>query len=401
MIRQIQNYQKQGIPLSDMAILYRTNLVARSMAETLTEYNIPFTMKENIPNLYEHWISKNVLAYLRLARMIRQTGNPSQASAGSQNSFETAHTTDNARSGHSNFTVSELSEIRPLFLSVMNRPNRYLTRESLPETQDLLKAEAAVGRAASNPVLRYLALWKRAFSDKDWMIDRLEKLEYDLMQLSSLSPFAAIHYIRNVIGYDEFLKSYSEFRRISLEDLLAQLTEFQESAKPFNRLAEWEQHMKDYGEQLQRQKQTARNKNIDALALSTMHASKGLEYQVVFLPDAVEGITPYKKALKEEDMEEERRLFYVAVTRSKRFLHLCTVKTMFNKPQTPSRFLGEMRLPIEELTAGRKVIHKNYGSGTIKLVKDGRITIWFDKLGKERLLDLNFCICNQLLTLES
>ena len=129
-----------------------------------------------------------------------------------------------------------------------------------------------------------------------------------------------------------------------------------------------------------------------------MHASKGLEYQAVFLPDAIEGVTPYKKALKEEELEEERRLFYVALTRAKQYLYVITIKSLFGKPQTPSRFVGEMKLSLSELKPGARILHKSYGAGTIQKISGGKLTIYFDQLQKERILDLNFCVCHQMLT---
>lgn len=388
--KEILKLRDQGHPLSQIAILYRTNLESRTMAETLMAYNIPFTSREAIPNPYEHWISQNIRAYLQLAQLYHRMG----------------HSSDDL------LTTEQLSEIRALFLQIMNRPNRYLTRDSLPDTLKLLTPfaqDSSQGSArqlalARNPIHRYLNLWKLAFREKDWMIDRLEKLEYDLMQLGSLDPYAGIHYIRNAIGYDDFLKDYSEFRRISLEELLDQAAELQDSAKPYSTYDSWQHHIRSYTEELNQQRTNSRlqreqNKLPDAVILSTMHASKGLEYQTVFLPDAVEGISPYKKALKEEELEEERRLFYVAVTRAKERLYVATIKTLHGKPQTPSRFVGEMQLPLEDLKAGTAIVHKSYGPGTIQKVAQGKITIFFERLQKERTLDLNFCICHQLIRL--
>lgn len=385
--KEILALKQKGIPLPQIAVLYRTNLEARSMAETLMAYNIPFTSKEAIPNLYEHWISRNILSYLRLARLY-----------GKQNRLRSEGEPDEV-------TVEELSQIRSWFLDIMNRPNRYLTRESMPDTQRLLPSanqKGVYGRTGT--IANYIALWKTSFPDKNWMADRLDKLELDLRQLSTLDPYAGIHYIRHVIGYDEFLKSYSEFRRISLEDLTAQIDELQDAVKSFSSLRALEQHMDEYAEELRKQRQNGQKSSRqgapppEAVSLSTMHASKGLEYQAVFLPDAVEGITPYKKALKEEDLEEERRLFYVALTRAKQYLYVITIKSLFGKPQTPSRFVGEMKLSLSDLKPGARILHKSYGTGTIQKISGGKLTIYFDSLQKERVLDLNFCVCHQMLT---
>ena len=73
-----------------------------------------------------------------------------------------------------------------------------------------------------------------------------------------------------------------------------------------------------------------------------MHSAKGLEYEVVFILEANEGMTPYKKATRPEEIEEERRMFYVAMTRAKSHLHIYDVKEYFNKELEPSRFLKEV-----------------------------------------------------------
>lgn len=81
----------------------------------------------------------------------------------------------------------------------------------------------------------------------------------------------------------------------------------------------------------------------DGVHLTTMHSSKGLEYEKVFILDAAEGITPYKKAVLEPDLEEERRMFYVAMTRAKKELTICWTKKVGSHEKKPSRFLEEMQ----------------------------------------------------------
>ena len=85
--------------------------------------------------------------------------------------------------------------------------------------------------------------------------------------------------------------------------LLAVLEELSELAKGFATLAQWEEHIARVREELARQAKE-RNENPDSVSLSTMHSSKGLEYRIVFLIDANEGITPHRRTVFEEDMEE-------------------------------------------------------------------------------------------------
>src|SRR5690606_8544799 len=122
--------------------------------------------------------------------------------------------------------------------------------------------------------------------------------------------------IRRGVGYEEYLKEYADIRKIKVDELLDILDEIQDNAKAFKTYSEWFTHMEEYKEELLRQAAVSRNKNTDSITIATMHSSKGLEYQVVFIIDANEGITPHKKAVLEPDIEEERRLFYVAMTRA-------------------------------------------------------------------------------------
>lgn len=89
----------------------------------------------------------------------------------------------------------------------------------------------------------------------------------------------------------------------------------------------------------------------EGVVVSTMHSTKGLEFERVFLPDVNEDVIPHKKSMKEEDVEEERRLFYVGVTRAKKYLHILSVKKLYNKDSRPSRFLVELEKRQEERSA--------------------------------------------------
>ena len=86
------------------------------------------------------------------------------------------------------------------------------------------------------------------------------------------------------------------------------------------------------------------------MTLSTMHSSKGLEYRVVYILDANEGVTPHSKAVLDADIEEERRLFYVAMTRAKQRLHVYSVKERYHKPAEVFRFVEEHLDGEEEQT---------------------------------------------------
>lgn len=341
-VADILKYYKKGIPFSQMAVLFRTNTQPRALIDKLMEYNVPFQMKDVIPNIYDHWIASNVIAYIRIA-------------AGSRD--------------------------RALFLQISNRPKRYLSRECFED-----------------PIVDFNKI-REFYNDKEWMIDRIHKLEYDISLIKNMNPYAAINYIRKGIGYEDYLTEYAKFRRIKIEELLDTLNELQEASKDYNTFAEWFNHISEYQEELKRQAQQKKY-NKDSVSLATMHSSKGLEYQAVIIVDANEGITPHRKAVLEADLEEERRLFYVAMTRAKEYLHIYSVKERYNKELSGSRFVGELLLEREGLKPGVEVEHKTYGLGQIKKHQQGKLTIYFEQLKKERTLDLEFCIQNQLLTIK-
>ena len=283
-LKEIQKELKSGLSPNEIAILFRTNNEARVMVETLMEYNQPYYMKEHFPNLYEHFIAKNFIGYMKMALGDRS---------------------------------------RKLFLEIMNRPNRYIGRDSVDS-----------GEVSFEDL-------KKFYADKEWMQDRIDQLDVDLRIIKKCKPYAAIQYIRKHIGYDDFLKEYAIKRRIKLEELMDIVHEIEERAKEFKTIEEWFSHIEEYGENLRRQAEL-REPGKNAVQLLTMHGAKGLEFHTVFVIGANEDICPYKKAETTEEIEEERRLFYVAMTRAKKRLVISYSKERNGKKMKQSRFVGEL-----------------------------------------------------------
>lgn len=281
---QIAKAVAAGTEPSQIAVLYRTNTEPRALVETFMEYHIPFQMKEHLPNLYEHFIGRDFQAYMRMALGGRDRGD---------------------------------------FLMIMNRPNRYIGRDSVDR-----------GEISFENLRRY-------YMEKDWMVDRIDQLEVDLKVISRMTPYAAIQYIRKSVGYDLFLNEYAIKRKMKLEDLQELIREMEERAKEFKTIEEWFAHIEKYTEELRLQAVT-RTENRNAVSLMTFHAAKGLEYDTVFIIGANEDVTPYKKAELPEEMEEERRMFYVAMTRAKKHLTISYVREKNGKAMEQSRFLGEL-----------------------------------------------------------
>lgn len=282
----IRRYAQSGTPYEEMAVLYRTNSGAGFLVEKLMEYQIPFQMRDILPNLYEHWISRNMISYMKLAKGDRS---------------------------------------RREFFQVMNRPNRYISRAALEES------------TVSFEALRW------HYEGKEWLLDRIDKLEEDLGKIREMTPYGAINYIRYGVGYDEYLKDYASYRKLKVQDLYEVLEELADQAKGYKTFDEWFAHIQEYTENLKEQakKQSAEKKGV---VISTLHSIKGLEFDKVFIMDVNEGSIPYHKAVSESDIEEERRLFYVGMTRAREELQLLLVKERHEKKLEPSRFLRESGL---------------------------------------------------------
>lgn len=283
----IQEAIDHGANYRDFAILFRTNMQPRLLMEQLMAYNIPFRTRDSIPNLYEHWLAKDLFAYIRIAMGSRE---------------------------------------RRDFLQIMNRPKRYISRDSLDE-----------------PTVAF-DVWEWYYEEQPWVAKRIGQLEHDIKVLERLSPYAAINYIRKAIGYDEFCAEYADYRRMKVEDLYDVLDELQESAKEYKDYDGWFSHIETYTKELQ-EVYRLQNQNMESVTLATLHSAKGLEYENVYLIDVNEGVMPYKKAVLDTEIEEERRMFYVGMTRAKKNLHLFAVKKRNNKDAEISRFIKEAQTP--------------------------------------------------------
>ncbi len=222
-VRILRQRLDQGERLEDTALLLRTNQEAEGLIGALMEYQVPFTMKEQLPNLFRHWICKNMLAYLHMAAGDRQ---------------------------------------RKTFLEIMNRPNRYIARDMLTDSE-----------------VNFEKL-KQQYRDKDWMCDRITLFETHLRVLEMLAPYAAMNFIRKAMGYEEYLIEYALYRKMKPEELIEVLDRIMESAKGMKTLAEWEQYIEEYSERL-REQAKMQEQEKEGVSVMTLHGSKGLEHDNV------------------------------------------------------------------------------------------------------------------------
>lgn len=285
---EIQKKLDQGIKPGEIAVLFRTAVQARMISEILSEHRIPFEMRDYVTNFYKHFIVKDMMAYLQLA-------------AGKRD--------------------------RSLFLTICNRPLRYLARNSMENRQ-----------------VNFEDL-RKFYCDKDWMLDIIDQFDVDVRMMKNMAPYAAIQYIRKKIGYDDFLKEYTEKHQISWKQLMDVMAELEERSKNFKSYDEWEIHIAKYTQELEEQQAKARKikgERENKVQLMTIHSAKGLEFEDVFVIHANEGEIPHQKAEKKDEIEEERRLFYVALTRAKNNLCISYITQKNGNSIKPSRFVEEL-----------------------------------------------------------
>ena len=285
---EIQKKLDQGIKPGEIAVLFRAAVQARMISEILSEHRIPFEMRDYVTNFYRHFIVKDMMAYLQLA-------------AGKRD--------------------------RSLFLTLCNRPLRYLARNSMENRQ-----------------VNFEDL-RKFYCDKDWMLDIIDQFDVDVRMMKNMAPYAAIQYIRKKIGYDDFLKEYAEKHQISWKQLMDVMAELEERSKNFKSYDEWEIHIAKYTQELEEQQAKARKikgERENKVQLMTIHSAKGLEFEDVFVIHANEGEIPHQKAEKKDEIEEERRLFYVALTRAKNNLCISYITQKNGNSIKPSRFVEEL-----------------------------------------------------------
>ena len=283
-----------GIPYDEIAVIYRTNVQGGAFARALYRKGIPYWLRDGGSNIYEHWIAKDLQAYLFLA---------------------------------------ENKESDTALLRVLNKPKRYISKEILAEVKQL-----PYGLLQNLAVYPYL---------KKWQAEPLQRLEEDLLQIGKRKPFEALKYIRNVTGYNDYLADYAAYRKANLSHLMEIADEITETAKDTADFREFGKRLEEMSQQMQELAGQKRRKK-EAVTLTTFHSAKGLEFDAVFLPSLAEGVLPYEKRKDIKSIEEERRLFYVGLTRAKERLYLSYAKKRYDKQMKPSRFLGEMGLNLED-----------------------------------------------------
>ena len=263
----------------DMAVIFRTNREAELFTCGLEENNIPYSLKGNRKSEYVHFTALDMAAYLRAAELVTETG----------------------------YKMPGIP--RQILLRIVNKPERDITRDSLPEGNvNLLKS-----------------------ADKACL-----QLYKQLCRIAQMSPWAAISYVRKVIGYDKWLLKQSFGNREKYEEWKDILEFVHTEAKRCEKIHDWLLFVEA------RQNKPGEQTGEKGIRLMTMHAAKGLEYAYVCIPNVNEGTIPHGRLCSEQTAEEERRLFYVGMTRAKTALDILYLTGTEEYPKLPSRFLDPL-----------------------------------------------------------
>lgn len=314
----------------DNIVLYRTNMESMSVVDTFIRNKIPFTMMDREYNFFNHFICRDLLSYLALAN----------------NPYD-----------------------REAFIHIINKPFRYISKTSLA----------------------YVHSYKEEKDTFDILIDKddtpafqkkkLEELKRDFNYIKKASLSSAVQFIISDLGYLDYLKGYAEKFGSSIEDLEDILEEFKTSASAFKTIYEFFVHVDEVGKKLEESKRT---KNENRVLLSTIHGVKGMEFKNVFLINCNEDTMPHSQS-KETNLEEERRLFFVAITRAIDNLYLFVPKMRKGKFKEVSRFIteGGFMSKVEakaehNLKVGTVLKHKAFGEGIVKEADGSSVKIKFD-----------------------
>ncbi|GMQ57571.1 ATP-dependent helicase [Vallitalea sediminicola] len=338
--------KQKNIPLSEIAIIYRTNIQSRAIIDIFLDMNIPFVVRDKAAIIYDHWVAKDMISYMKLALDIKD---------------------------------------KEALIRIINKPKRYISKVAIE-----------ISKKYSDNI--WEGLYKHS-QEKEWMINRLDELQYHLQVIKKSKPYDIIKYIRKEIGYDGYLNNYAAYRKIGIEGLIEILNEIGESTKNFETIHEWFNHIEEYRKLME---ESDNNRNIykDSITLTTMHSSKGLEFGIVWIVGAVEGLIPHEKSNRDKDIEEERRLFYVGMTRAKEYLYISYINNRYDEPAVQSRFLDEIYdYFATKIGAGSIIVHKKFGKGIVTKLNKKSVTVDFEKKRNIKL-NIQFCMQNNLIKYE-
>lgn len=285
--KEIERIHSEGVPYAEIAVLYRTNIQNQLLIPSLMKKKIPFYTTEAPVDIHDEFMYKDIFSYWRLA--------------------------------------NDMGSLEDL-LRILNRPTRYLKK-------DLFKNTTPTKAGILATATQLLDKHPNTYFPIKKMVNHLE-------QLKDLKPYEFCEYMELYFSYKDCIRDYADFVGKNTEQMIEIWKSLKTEAAQFSSMREWQNYGLMYKEELERTRKENHKKGV---CLSTFHSAKGLEWKYVFIMDANEGSCPHSKAASQDDHEEERRLFYVGVTRAKDVASIYYVDDM-KKENEPSRYLYEMGL---------------------------------------------------------
>ena len=339
--------ESSNYELEENAVLYRTNMESRSIIDTFTRKKIPFILLDKGYNFFEHFICKDLLAYLRLSINIYD---------------------------------------RDSFLHIINKPFRYVSKSNLEYVRKYVEEKSPFD----------ILIEKKDIPP--YQAKKINDLRNDILYLNKVSLGSAIQIILSDLGYMDYLKEYCERYKQSIEDLEDIIEEFKSSTIGIKNILNLLIHVEDVKKKLEENNDVKKG-----VILSTIHGVKGMEFKNVFLINANEETIPHKSSM-DTNIEEERRIFYVGITRAIDNLYLFSTKTQRGRFKEVSRFIleGDFRVvdPNEDygIKIGDTINHRSFGLGEVIELENGSIKIDFGK-GINRSFSIKVLKENNLITI--
>ena len=341
--------QEDYTEYTDFAVIYRTNIQSRALVDVFMDMRIPFVVKDSIVTIYDHWAAQDILSYLRIG--VNPNSNKD-------------------------------------WIRIINKPFRYISKDNL----NLIKDEPDFINALIN---------KCDLHPKQ--VKTINDLDIDISYVKGLNPKNAISYIRTTLDYDRYILDYCTNRKIKTNGLIEILNELESSATNFKTIQEYLDHIERVKSEIVDNKN---NKETDGVIFTTMHSAKGLEFKNVYIIGANEGTIPHEKSYeiddeekKNDQIEEERRLMYVAITRAEENICISSPINKYGKRVSKSRFMEDIKAPtkkeMDSISIGDKIYHKKFKEGIIVEKNGDSIKIRFKDV--DRVLNSKVCLTKRII----
>ena len=292
--KEVRELIADGIKPEEIAVISRTNIISNIYYTRLNSDGVACRTLTAVHNIYDSWLMQDIAAYMRLSQGMYDKENA---------------------------------------VRIINKPSRYIKR-------------ALITQPFNFEHLR------KCYDGDEGLIKIINDMQFDIKMLSHMSPYAAVNYILKGIGYEDYINEEIIRKRLNKEELYAKLTEIKTLSRKYMDIKQWLKYIDEQAEKTEREnksdKRQGNQKNSDekdsagAVNIYTMHSCKGLEFKAVFIMDVCEGIIPYNKAVLDNEIEEERRLMYVAMTRAKEKLYLVYPIKRYGHDTAASRFISEI-----------------------------------------------------------